>query len=194
MAGTYERRLRTATSQPVEFGVRVVARIQAGATPSYNLSMRHVFWLIPEKLCGRLGPDLVPWNAEELKRGGIDAVLSVNDGWLVNTEDLETAGLDYALIPFSANAPPMPGDFEICVEGLPKAFDFIHRVTSSGKSVMIHCTSGKDRTGLLMSYFLMRTQGLSIDEAIREVRRVRPIALSAVGWEDFGREILARLQ
>jgi hypothetical protein len=155
--------------------------------------MRHVFWLIPDKLCGRPGPDLVPWNAKELKRGGIDAVLSINDGWLVNTDDLHVAGLEYALIPFSANAPPMPGDFEICAAGLPKAFDFIERTTNTGRSVMIHCTSGKDRTGLLMSYFLIRTQGLSIDEAIREVRRVRPIALSAVGWEDFGREILARL-
>jgi protein-tyrosine phosphatase len=155
--------------------------------------MRHVFWLIPDKLCGRPGPDLVPWDPQELKQGGIGAVLSVNAGLSVDPQHVLAAGLEYAMIPFPANAPPMPGDLEICLERLPQAFAFIERVTAAGKSVMIHCTSGKDRTGLLMSYFLMRTRGLGIDEAIREVRRVRPIALSAAGWDGFGRAILARL-
>jgi hypothetical protein len=32
------------------------------------------------------------------------------------------------------------------------------------------------------------------EEAIREVRRVRPIALSAEGWEPFAHEVLERLR
>jgi protein-tyrosine phosphatase len=155
--------------------------------------MKHVFWLIPGKLAGRAGPDLVPWDVSHLKAGGIDAVLSVNDGGFVEPEDFETHGIDYACIPFSANAPPMPGDLEICLAALPRAHAFVQDAVDSGKTVMIHCTSGKDRTGLVMSYFLMCTRGLTIDEAIREVRSVRPIALSAAGWETFGREILRLL-
>lgn len=156
--------------------------------------MKHIFWLIPGKLAGRAGPDLVPWDVAHLREGGIDVVLSVNDGCFVEPEEFEKHGIDYACIPFSANAPPIPGDLEICLDALPKAHAFVQEAIDSGKTVMIHCTSGKDRTGLVMSYFLMQTRGLTIDEAIREVRSVRPIALSAADWEAFGREILRRLQ
>jgi len=154
--------------------------------------MQNVFWLIPGKLAGRTGPNVDPWNASDLKEGGIDAVLSVNSGILVNAEELEASGISYECIPFSWNAPPITGDLEICLEALPKAFAFVQRNIEAGKAVMIHCTSGKDRTGLLMSYFLMRTTGITVEEAIAEVRRVRPIALSAAGWDEFGREILRR--
>ena len=155
--------------------------------------MRHVFWLIPGKVAGRAGPDQSPWDVSHLKANGIDAVLTVNDGFLVKPEEFAKHGIDYAHIPFSANAPPIPGDIEICLSALPKAFTFVQTAVKSGKTVMIHCTSGKDRTGLVMCHFLMQTQGLTVDEAIREVRSVRPIALSAAGWEGFGREILRLL-
>jgi protein-tyrosine phosphatase len=154
--------------------------------------MQYIFWLIPGKLAGRTGPNVDPWDARLLKAGGIDAVLSVNSGILVDAAALEAAGITYACIPFSWSAPPLPGDLEICLEALPRAFDFVDENIESGRSVMIHCTSGKDRTGLLMSYYLMRTRGLTVEDAILEVRRVRPIALSATGWDEFGREILRR--
>ena len=154
--------------------------------------MQHVFWLIPGKLAGRTGPNVDPWDARRLKEGGIDAVLSVNHGIFVKEKELEACGISYACIPFSWNAPPVPGDLEICLDALPKAFAFVQQNIENERAVMIHCTSGKDRTGLLMSYYLMRTQSMTIDEAILEVRRVRPIALSAAGWEEFGREILRR--
>lgn len=154
--------------------------------------MQNVFWLIPGKLAGRTGPNVDPWDAKSLKEGGIDAVLSVNGGNLVDAIALEACGIAYACVPFSWNAPPIPGDLEICLEALPKAFAFVQRNIDAGKAVLIHCTSGKDRTGLLMSYYLMRTQGITVEEAIVEVRRVRPIALSAAGWDEFAREILRR--
>jgi protein-tyrosine phosphatase len=152
--------------------------------------MQNVFWLIPGKLAGRTGPNVDPWDVMQLKAGGIDAVLSVNHGMLVDPGALQAAGISYACIPFSRNAPPAPGDFEICVEALPRAFAFVQKHVDAGKAVLIHCTSGKDRTGLLMSYYLMRTQGMTVEQALSEVRRVRPIALSALGWNEFGLEIL----
>ena len=81
---------------------------------------------------------------------------------------------------------------EICLNALPNAYAFVHRELEARRTVMVHCTSGKDRTGLLLAYFLMRTTGINADEAIRQVRMVRPIALSAEGWEEFGLEILRR--
>ena len=63
--------------------------------------MENVFWLIPGKLAGRTGPNIDPWDARVLKESGIDAVLSVNHGILVDKGELEGAGISYACIPFS---------------------------------------------------------------------------------------------
>lgn len=154
--------------------------------------MQHVFWLIQGKLAGRPGPNQEPWDVDELQRGGIGAVLSVNNGILVNPQDFQSRGITYARIPFSDKAPPMPGDLEICVNALPKAYEFVSAEIQAGKAVMVHCTSGKDRTGLPLAYYLMRTAGLNIEQAIQQVRLVRAIALSAEGWDEFAREILRR--
>jgi len=155
--------------------------------------MQHIFWLIPGKLAGRAGPNESPWDAGDLKRAGIRAVISVNDAMLVEPKAFEAHEIDYACVPFSRSAPPIPGDLEICLEALPRAFEFVRGAIDSGKAALIHCTSGKDRTGLLMAYFLMQTEGVSVDEAIRRVREVRPIALSAMGWDAFGRRVLRQL-
>lgn len=155
--------------------------------------MRHVFWLIPGKLAGRPGPDREPWSVRDLKHGGIRAVLSLNDGLCVNSREFRSQGIVYERIPFSDKAPPMPGDMEICIAALPRAYDFLNLAMTTGRPVLVHCSAGKDRTGLLFAYYLMRQTGMTVDEAIDRVRLVRPVALSAVGWEDFGREILRRL-
>jgi hypothetical protein len=44
---------------------------------------------------------------------------------------------------------------------------------------------------MFLSYFLMRERGLTPHAAIAAVRKVRPIALSAAGWDAFAREVLA---
>ncbi len=68
---------------------------------------------------------------------------------------------------------------EHCLDALPEAYDYVRGELDRQRAVLIHCRSGKDRTGLFMCYFLVRESGMSVDDAIAEVRRVRPIALSA---------------
>ena len=155
--------------------------------------MRHVFWLRPGIIGGRTGPNKDLWNPRELAGGGIGAIISVNDGELVHPDELAAAGIDYACIPLSDTAPPLPGDLETCAAALPAALAFALEAIGSGRSVLVHCHSGKDRTGMLLSYYLCKTEGLAVDAAIEEVRRVRPIALSAEGWEAFTREVLEAL-
>ncbi len=155
--------------------------------------MRHVFWLRSGLLAGRTGPNADPWDPVELASGGIGAVVSVNDAAQVDARALAEAGIDHGHFPFSAVAPPMPGDVEICAEALPRALDYTLSSIRSGRAVLVHCQAGKDRTGMVMSYYLMREEGLSATEAIAEVRRVRPIALSAVGWEEMALEVFERL-
>jgi protein-tyrosine phosphatase len=152
--------------------------------------MKHVFWLLPGVLAGRPGPNQVPWDAQDLRAGGIGAILSVNDGAACHAEDFTALGMNYRCIPLSDNAPPRDGDLEHCLDALPEAYDYVRSELDRQRAVLIHCRSGKDRTGLFMCYFLVRESGMSVDDAIAEVRRVRPIALSAEGWEDLAVAVL----
>jgi protein-tyrosine phosphatase len=154
--------------------------------------MKHLFWLIPERLAGRPGPDLAPWNLASLHRAGIGAVLSVNDGLLCHPEDFEAQGIAYACVPLSANAPPQPGDPEVCLQALPEAHAFVQRQVRAGLATVVHCSAGKDRTGLFLAYYLLRELGLSATTAIDRVRAVRPIALSAPGWDNLALDVLQR--
>ncbi|MDH3688709.1 MAG: dual specificity protein phosphatase family protein [Gammaproteobacteria bacterium] len=154
--------------------------------------MDKVFWVIDGQLAGRPGPDQDPWRLDALKTGGIGAVLSVNDGVLCHPRDFEAMGMSYACIPMSDNAPPFPGDHERCIKALPLAYEFAESEIDKGMGVLVHCSAGKDRTGLFLSYFLMRQYGFTITQAIGRVREVRPIALSAEGWDEFAPQVLSR--
>lgn len=156
--------------------------------------MEHVFWLVPGRLAGRSGPDRDPWDVGELRRSGIDAILSVNDGAMCHREDFAAHGIRYACVPLSDNAPPRPGDEAICERALPRAYAFLRENIDAGRTVLVHCSAGKDRTGLVLAYWLVRTQGCSAEEAVARVREVRPIALNAECWEELGLRLLRRVE
>jgi hypothetical protein len=61
-----------------------------------------------------------------------------------------------------------------------------------GTSWRMSSGSLPDRTGLLLAYYLVREAGLSVAEAMEELRRVRPCALTALGWYQFAIDILRR--
>jgi protein-tyrosine phosphatase len=154
--------------------------------------VRHVFWLLPGRLAGRPGPNRVPWDLRTLRAMGIDAVLSVNDGEGCDRDQFAALGLDYFCVPFPANEPPEPCDDDLCHLVLPAAYEYVRAQHAADRAVLVHCSAGKDRTGLFMSYFLMREYGLDVDTAIAHVRAVRLTALSALGWEELARRVLAR--
>ena len=152
--------------------------------------MKHIFWLVAGQLCGRPGPNYAPWDAGELQSAGVGAVLSVNNADSVYPDDFAAVYMSYRCIPLASNAPPRDGDLELCLQRLPKAYDYSLGEIESGRTVMVHCRHGKDRTGLFMAYFLQRRLGLKPTEAIDRVKQVRPIALTAEGWEQFAQEVL----
>jgi protein-tyrosine phosphatase len=155
--------------------------------------MEQLFWVIPGRLAGRPGPDMEPWDLAALREGGIGAVLSVNDGRLCRPEEFAARGIAHACVPLPDTAPPRPGDDQVCMTALPRAYAFVHAEMERGHGVVVHCTAGKDRTGLFLAYFHMQHSGLCVAGAIQEVRRVRPVALSALGWEAFAGEVLHRI-
>ncbi|ABZ76110.1 dual specificity protein phosphatase [Shewanella halifaxensis HAW-EB4] len=155
--------------------------------------MQHLFWLVDGQIAGRSGPNKDPWDLLELKAAGIDAIISVNHGEDCIEAELTGAGLDYLCVPFSRNIPPKPEDLDYCVEQVPKALAFIRECEAQDKTVLIHCRSGKDRTGLIMAYYLM-DNGAAPLHAVSQVRAVRDIAFSAEGWDQFAFDVLYALQ
>ena len=152
--------------------------------------MQHVFWLLRGQLAGRPGPNREAWDLRGLRELGIDAVLSVNDGEGCDPAELADLGVGYCCVPLPPNEPPLPGDEDLCRAGLPVAYDFVSAQHIHRRAVLVHCSAGKDRTGLFMSYFLIRKYGMEVDAAIERVRAVQPRALSARGWDDLARRVL----
>ncbi|MCZ4336658.1 dual specificity protein phosphatase family protein [Shewanella colwelliana] len=155
--------------------------------------MQHLFWLVEGKIAGRCGPNKVMWDIALLKQAGIGAVISVNGGDMCDTLEFDKHDILYACVPFSSNVPPTEDDLALCVEQLPKALDFIRRCEDKQIPVMIHCRSGKDRTGLLMAYYLMQN-GAAPLHAVSQVRAIRDIAFTAEGWDQFAFDVLYALQ
>jgi protein-tyrosine phosphatase len=152
--------------------------------------MKHIFWLIDGELCGRAGPNHQPWNAQELKAAGVGAVLSVNNADAVYPDEFDSAGISYLCIPLASNAPPRPGDLELCVERLALAYSYARSEIEAGRALLVHCRHGKDRTALFMAHYLKMQRKLGTREAIAVVKAVRPIALTATGWDRFAIDVL----
>ena len=151
--------------------------------------MKQVFWLRREKIAGRSGPNRDPWDLAEIAAAGFSAILSVNGGDCVHETSITGLGMAYGLIPMSANAPAREGDREHCLANLPLAMELVERNLPNGP-VLIHCRSGKDRTGLVMAACLVEFEGLPPATAMNAVLEVRPIAFSAEGWMDFSLDVL----
>ncbi|MHC4942455.1 MAG: dual specificity protein phosphatase family protein [Planctomycetota bacterium] len=69
---------------------------------------------------------------------------------------------------------------------LPRAIQYVlDRLHRDNGAVLVHCHAGNDRTGGVMTGYLMRTRGLSPDDALALVRETNPDAISAFGYEEM---------
>ena len=152
--------------------------------------MDQVFWLHDNFVCGRPGPNLVPWNLLDLRNAGIGAILSVNDGELVHSEDLVALDIDYFCAPLSENAPPRDGDMEICLANLPRGYEFVLKNRNLGRKTLVHCRQGRDRTGMFLAYYILKQFRVSPSAAIAQLRDIRSDALAADGWNEFTLQVL----
>lgn len=155
--------------------------------------MQHLFWLEEGRIAGRSGPNKDAWDLSELKAAGINAILSVNDGEACDVLECERLGIEYLCTALPASIPPQEGDLAICVEQLPKALSFIEQQEAQNSPILIHCRSGRDRTALMMAYYLMM-KGTAPLHAVSQVRSIRDIAFSSEGWDQFAFDVLYQLQ
>ena len=154
--------------------------------------MKSVFWLIRDVLGGRAGPDMEPWSLAELRAGGFDAVINLSE----HPSDLSAftaAGLQVSWVALPTDVPPTEESEAKCIGALPRALEFVSEQIGMGRRVLVHCHAGKDRTGMLLAAFVAKQQGLSAVAAIRKVREVRPLAITAPGWEALALRVIPRL-
>jgi len=154
--------------------------------------MKSTFWIVPEVLAGRAGPDCEPWTLQELYDGGIRAVLNVSE-FEPRWYEFQKTGIEVSWIPFPNDYPATAETEETCLRLLPKAYSFLEEQMNAGRPTLVHCAWGRDRTGLLLAYHLVRTTRMTPAEAIIFVRHRRPKAITALGWEEMVIKILQQL-
>lgn len=153
--------------------------------------MRHVFWL-ESRLAGRPGPTEEEWSAPALKRAGIDAILNVSEHE-EPTSECRALGIDVVWVPMPVTCPPEEEDEAECAAAIPEAYGFVASHLANHRTVLVHCVRGCDRTGLVLAHHLTVTQGLPPERALATVRRVRPEAITAPGWEDMALRVMRDL-
>jgi protein-tyrosine phosphatase len=125
-----------------------------------------------------------------LRAGGFDVVLNLTEFEPARAE-FAAAGLEADWISFPSTYPPDAAAEEAYLAALPRAYALLQNHLRADRKVLVHCSWGRDRTGILLAYYLARTEGLHASEAIARVREFRPKAMA--GWEPMAERILSVL-
>jgi atypical dual specificity phosphatase len=121
-------------------------------------------WIEQPLLAALAHPESVE-DLEWLRRQGIQVLLSLTEEppprrWV------NDAGLLLVHIPVVDMEAPTPDQLE-------KAMAAIDRAKEKNMGVAVHCEAGLGRTGVIVACYLV-TQGLTANQAIEKVRRLRP--------------------
>ena len=154
--------------------------------------MREVFWLIPDQLAGRPGPEYRTWSLEELRANGFITVINLSET-APDRSLFFAAGIQAHWIPLPGPVPADSSAESACRSSLPIVYEAIAHSLSHNSPTLVHCFAGLDRTGLALAYFLARAQGLDASSAIATLRRAQPRALRTTGWEDMALSTISHL-
>jgi len=127
-----------------------------------------VYWLIN----GKLGGSSIPtrYDLERWKSIGISAIVSLVEphefSWGADVKTMKEMGFDVLWVPIQDMTAPT-------IRQLEKIVRWIDEKLKQGKKVIVHCYGGYGRSGTALAAYLIYSRGLSADEAIRMVRRVR---------------------
>ncbi len=101
-----------------------------------------------------------------LRKNGIDAVISLTEHPIDKFNDFNA----YFNIPMINGAPAEPYMLEKAVL---KIVDLI----KGGHCVLVHCSAGLGRTGMVLASYFIYENKMTAEEAIKKVRRMRPGSL-----------------
>jgi atypical dual specificity phosphatase len=144
-------------------------------------------WVVAEKVAAMGRPTIL--QLEYLKDEGIDLIISLTETPLMQTF-IEEYGFSYLHMPISDFHAPEPEQVD----------DFVQAVTDAvkaGQRVAVHCAAGKGRTGTMLACYLVAAGSAgrqSADDAIEEIRRLRPGSIETDEQEQAVRDYEMRLR
>ncbi len=133
--------------------------------------LRNFSFVIKDRLAGAARPGSfggsLRADLEDLREEGVTALVSLSEQEL-DRRAVRDAGLDYLHLPVEDFTAPSLKQIRRFVE-----FSRRHLDEEKDGAVTVHCRMGIGRTGTMLACYLVST-GLTADEAIRTVRRLRP--------------------
>jgi protein-tyrosine phosphatase len=151
--------------------------------------MKHVYWVVPEKLAGRPGPQEVPWNLQELWDGGFRTIVSLSR---IDGQPIRAAGFRHHSVPLNGGLAFFPLLRNLLVRRMIPVIDFIAEEVTAGRPTLVHCRQGRDRTGAVLAGYMIRHGGLSPEEALRALRSLNPQAMVSTGFDRLPRLLLPK--
>jgi protein-tyrosine phosphatase len=146
--------------------------------------MKYIYYIIPNVLAGRPGPDEIRWNLDEIQKMGFKAVLSLHN-YGDNITEIKENGFHHTLLDFPANDPPTEEGLKTIKRLLPEAIAFIGSRIERKLPVLVHCHAGRDRTGIVIGTYLVHKFHFSPEEALIKMREINPRILRANGFEEL---------
>lgn len=110
-----------------------------------------------------------------LRRQGVRSIVSLTE-YPLDQRAVESLGFEYLHLPIpDYHAPTLAQVWTF--------LKFMERQRGAG-AVMVHCAAGQGRTGTILACALVH-RGVSAEEAIRMVRRLRPPSIDTESQEAF---------
>ena len=155
--------------------------------------MECVYWVIPGLLAGRPGPDEVDWNLSELYNAGFRAILTLHRSG-VDSDAIQRTGFAHSTLLLPDSVPPAKEDIAVYQKLTPEALAFVKEHVSKGIPTLVHCHFSKDRTCVVMVCYLCLIMGIDWAEAVKQVKMVKPDALTAEGYETLSKHLVDKLR
>ena len=134
------------------------------------------YWLRKNIIAGSSRPHSQE-NIQFVVKQGIKRIISIADPDLIQ---MYASGKDVEVIPFEF--------VDFGVPSLDQVQEFFSIIEDSEKKnlpVLVHCAMGCGRTGLLLTLYLMKYENQDWENALSDLRSIRPCAVESGTQLDF---------
>lgn len=130
------------------------------------------WWIDEPLILGSSNPTM--GQLERLHQKGFRSVISLlnedEQSPEYDVEEVKAMGFERYSIPLRDFSAPELDDFKAFLEA-------VHRALKNGK-VLVHCQAGLGRTGTMAAAYWI-DKGLSVNEAVKKVRKVNPAVIAS---------------